>query len=89
MKIKATPGDFVVQEESEVAVSEERAEYAIFRLAKTSWDTFDLIDLLSRKWGVSRGDISVGGIKTINHVDYEFSNILGVISEFTTVVYGD
>ena len=63
MKIKATPGDFVVQEESEVAVSEERAEYAIFRLAKTSWDTFDLIDLLSRKWGVSRGDISVGGIK--------------------------
>lgn len=63
MKVKATPGDFVVQEESEVAVSDVRAEYAIFRLAKTSWDTFDLIDLLSRKWGVSRGDISVGGIK--------------------------
>ena len=35
----------------------------MFRLSKTSWDTFDLIDLLARTWGVSRRDISVGGMK--------------------------
>ena len=63
MKVKAAPADFVVHEESEIAVSDVRAEFAIFRLAKTSWDTFDLIDLLSRKWGVGRDDIGVGGIK--------------------------
>lgn len=63
MKVKASPADFIVQEESELSLSARRARFAVFRLSKTSWDTFDLIDLLSRKWGVGRGDISVGGIK--------------------------
>ena len=41
------------------------------------------------------GDASIqaaarnGGITKIKHADYEFNNILGVYSEFTTVVYGD
>jgi tRNA pseudouridine13 synthase len=63
VKVKATPADFIVQEEADVPLSDTRGAYAVFRLAKTSWDTFDLIDLLSRKWGVRRDDISVGGIK--------------------------
>jgi tRNA pseudouridine13 synthase len=63
MKVKAIPADFIVQEEAELAVSADRAEFAVFRLSKTSWDTFDLIDLLSMKWSVSRDDISVGGFK--------------------------
>jgi tRNA pseudouridine13 synthase len=63
MKIKATPADFIVQEETDLSLSPRRTEYAVFRLSKTSWDTFDLIDLLSRKWNVGRRDISVGGIK--------------------------
>ena len=63
MKVKASPADFVVQEEAELSLSARPAQYAVFRLSKTSWDTFDLIDLLSRRWGVRRGDISVGGIK--------------------------
>ncbi len=63
MKVKASPADFVVQEEAQLTLSTRPAEYAIFRLSKISWDTFDLIDLLSRRWGVRRDDISVGGIK--------------------------
>jgi len=63
VKIKASPADFIVQEEAELNLSARRAEFAVFRLSKTSWDTFDLIELLSRKWGVRRDDISVGGIK--------------------------
>src|SRR5271157_1392670 len=63
VKVKASPADFVVQEEAELFLSARPAQYAVFRLSKTSWDTFDLIDLLSRRWGVRRGDISVGGIK--------------------------
>jgi tRNA pseudouridine13 synthase len=63
VKVKASPADFIVQEEAEIPLSARRAEYAVFRLSKTSWDTFDLIDLLSRRWDVRSDDISVGGIK--------------------------
>jgi tRNA pseudouridine13 synthase len=63
VKVKATPADFVVEEEASSALSDRRGEYAVFRLSKASWDTFDLIDLLARKWRVRRSDISVGGFK--------------------------
>jgi tRNA pseudouridine13 synthase len=63
MKVKAIPADFVVQEESSLVLSAQPAEYAVFRLLKSSWDTFDLIDLLARRWGVRGHDISVGGMK--------------------------
>ena len=44
---------------------------------------------------VATGDSSIttaarnGGITKISHVDYEVRNILGVIGEYTTVVYGE
>jgi len=44
---------------------------------------------------VSTGDCSIqaaaasAGIKTVNHVDYEYYNVLGVIQRFTVIVYGD
>ncbi len=44
---------------------------------------------------VSTGDASAkaaaedGGIQTIHHADYEFFNVLGVFSRYTTIVYGD
>lgn len=44
---------------------------------------------------IATGDASIqaaarnGGITKIKHADYEFNNILGIYSEFTTVVYGD
>jgi tRNA pseudouridine13 synthase len=63
VKVKASPADFIVQEESELDLSERRSEYAVFHLLKTSWDTFDLIDLLARRLGVRGADISVGGMK--------------------------
>ena len=44
---------------------------------------------------VSWGDCSVeaaagaGGISTVNQLDYEFFNILGIYQKFTTVAHGD
>ena len=44
---------------------------------------------------VATGDASVraaannGGIKKIKHVEYHVKNILGIIGEYTTTVYGD
>ncbi len=63
MKLKVKPGDFVVEEQADYALSDRPAPYAVFRLAKRSWDTFDLVDLLARRLGVRTADISVGGMK--------------------------
>jgi hypothetical protein len=30
-----------------------------------------------------------GGIKKVHHVDYKVRNILGIIAEYTTTVYGE
>ncbi len=54
VKVKATPADFMVQEESSLVLSPQRSDYAVFRLLKSSWDTFDLIDLLARRLGRPR-----------------------------------
>ena len=63
VKLKVTPADFVVEEETDLPLSKHAAPYAVFRLSKKSWDTFDLIDLLARRLRVRREDISVGGFK--------------------------
>jgi tRNA pseudouridine13 synthase len=63
VKVKATPADFVVEEEGGPELSDRPLPYAVFELSKTSWDTFDLVDLLSRTWNVPRDGISLGGIK--------------------------
>jgi tRNA pseudouridine13 synthase len=63
VKLKARPGDFVVEEQAEYPLSDRPGPYAVFRLSKRSWDTFDLLELLSRRLRVGRGDISVGGMK--------------------------
>jgi tRNA pseudouridine13 synthase len=63
VKVKATPADFVVEEVSDLPLSTRRSDFAVFRLSKTSWDTFDLIDLLARRLGVRSEDIGIGGMK--------------------------
>ena len=45
--------------------------------------------------GFASGDCSIsaamkeGGITKVHHIDHETTNILGLISNFTTVVYGE
>jgi len=63
MKLKVRPEDFVVEEETDYPLAGSPAPYAVFRLSKSSWDTFDLIDVLARRMRVRREDISVGGMK--------------------------
>jgi tRNA pseudouridine13 synthase len=63
MKLKATPEDFRVEEVANVTVTGKKGPYAVYRLAKRSWDTFDLVPLLARRLGVAAADVSVGGMK--------------------------
>jgi tRNA pseudouridine13 synthase len=63
MKIKAKTEDFVVREESTLALSEKPQIHLVFRLIKQDWDTFDLIDMLARRLNIQKQDIATGGIK--------------------------
>ncbi|MBN1834360.1 MAG: tRNA pseudouridine(13) synthase TruD, partial [Spirochaetales bacterium] len=63
MKIKVRPEDFQVREQAAIGVRQEPDRYAVFSLAKSQWDTFDLVDLLARRLRVAKSDISFGGIK--------------------------
>jgi len=44
---------------------------------------------------VSVGDASIkeaaknGGITTVDHADYKFTNVLGLFQQYTTIVYGE
>ena len=63
MKIKVRPEDFVVQERAEVDLDEKPGPYAVFRLEKRQWDSFDLLAYLSRRLGVERRDLRLAGLK--------------------------
>jgi tRNA pseudouridine13 synthase len=63
VKIKVIPEDFQVEEEADVPLSSRGGEYAVYRLSKTSWDTFALMDLLARRFNIPRDGVSVGGMK--------------------------
>ncbi|MBN2551538.1 MAG: tRNA pseudouridine(13) synthase TruD [Spirochaetales bacterium] len=63
MKIKVKAEDFVVREESSLLLSSRPLSHAVYRLTKRHWDTFDLIDLLARRLGIPKKDISTAGIK--------------------------
>jgi tRNA pseudouridine13 synthase len=52
----------VVEEEAQVPVSA-AGDHAVYRLTKSSWDTFDLLALLARRLGVAPEAVSVGGMK--------------------------
>ena len=86
MKLKATPQDFIVEEEAAAPPGSEPGSplrsggspYAIFQLAKTSWDTFDLVDLLSRRWGVPRQNIGLGGFKDRHGSTVQRISVLGL-----------
>jgi len=63
MKIKVKPDDFIVQEVPDLIIGNSSSRYKIYSLEKTNWDTFDLMDFLSRKIPCSKRDLSYGGIK--------------------------
>jgi tRNA pseudouridine13 synthase len=63
VKIKVKPEDFIVREKTLLAIGDAPAAYRIYRLGKRQWDSFDLIDVLSRRFRILKSDIAVGGHK--------------------------
>ena len=62
MKLKQSPEDFQVEELTDV-VPEPEGAFAFYRLEKTGWTTPDALSLVRRRWQVSPGRLSFGGLK--------------------------
>lgn len=62
MKVKQLPGDFRVEELSDV-VPRPHGPFALYRLDKTGWTTPDALAQVQRRWKLDRSRIAFGGLK--------------------------
>jgi tRNA pseudouridine13 synthase len=62
MKVKQQPGDFRVEELTDVAPGA-AGEFAFYRLEKTGWTTPDALAAVRRRWDVDWRRIGYGGLK--------------------------
>src|ERR1700693_1638348 len=62
MKLKQRPGDFLVEELTDV-VPAGQGPYALYRLEKEGWTTLDALQAVARRWKLDDRRISFGGLK--------------------------
>ncbi|MFO0864243.1 MAG: tRNA pseudouridine(13) synthase TruD [Gemmataceae bacterium] len=62
MKVKQSPTDFVVNENTHVTPGAAGA-FALYRLEKTSWTTPDALGVVRRRWNIVPQRLSYGGLK--------------------------
>lgn len=77
MKVKQQPGDFRVEELTDV-VPGSAGEFALYRLDKVGWTTPDALNLVRRRWDIDWRRVGYGGLKD-RHAD---------TSQFLTVYRG-
>jgi tRNA pseudouridine13 synthase len=71
MKLKCVPEDFCVEEQT--ALVADGGAYALYRLSKRGLGTPEVVEAISRRWKIGRGQISFGGLKdrhavTVQHL---------------------
>ncbi|MCX7757103.1 MAG: tRNA pseudouridine(13) synthase TruD [candidate division WOR-3 bacterium] len=72
MKIKVQPNDFIVKEICNFELAD-HGPYQIYELEKIGWDTFDLLDYLSRVYHIK--EIGRAGIKDRYSHSFQFISI--------------
>lgn len=75
MKIKCQPDDFCVEEITNITFGK-TGPYSIYKLEKRFWDTFDLLDYLSRKYKLK--NIDRAGIKDRYSHSIQYLSIRGI-----------
>ena len=63
MIIKQIPEDFIVDEVINLKLTNKKTNYSIFKLTKTNWDMFKIIDVLSRNLNTKNKFIGYAGNK--------------------------
>ncbi len=62
MKVKQQPGDFRVEELTDV-VPGPSGDFAFYRLDKVGWTTPDALRVVCERWGIDRRRVGFGGLK--------------------------
>jgi tRNA pseudouridine13 synthase len=75
VKLKQVPEDFKVEEISGFELSPESGEYKLYLLEKRGLESFYILDYLSRKNGIPRGDIGIAGLKDRHAVTRQYLTI--------------
>ena len=81
MQIKKIPEDFFVEEVSKLNLKKERADYSIFKLTKTNWDMFKLIEVISKILKIKSKLIGYGGNKDKNAVTVQYISFYKIQKE--------
>lgn len=74
MKLKCTPEDFQVDEQTEYPIGGE-GDFAIYRMTKRGLTTPDAIDALARRWKLDRQRIGYGGLKDRHALTSQFLSV--------------
>jgi tRNA pseudouridine13 synthase len=75
LKLKRLPQDFLVEELTDFSAG--RGQFALYRLAKESLGTPEAIEAILRRWKLSRGDVSYGGLKDRHARTVQYVTIRG------------
>ena len=75
MKLRQDLKDFVVDEISELKISDEDLGFALYRLEKRGLDTFTLLAYLSKRLGVPYRDFGIAGLKDRHAVTTQYITI--------------
>jgi len=76
MKLKQTPGDFLVEELTDVRAGE-RGSFALYRLDKTGWTTPDALQIIGRRWNIPWQRMNYGGMKDRHATTAQYLTIFG------------
>jgi tRNA pseudouridine13 synthase len=75
MKLKQQPADFIVEEITDIPISSETKEHAIYLLEKQEIDTFEAINLISRQLNIPLFDIGYAGLKDKHAITKQYISI--------------
>src|SRR3989338_2241924 len=75
MKLKQLPGDFKVEDISELSISKEKKGYKAYLLEKRGIETFSLLSYLSRKNNIPIKEFGIAGLKDRHAVTRQYFTI--------------
>ena len=76
MKLKQTPGDFLVEELTDVRPGN-AGSFALYRLDKTGWTTPDALQIIGRRWNLPWQRMNYGGMKDRHATTVQYLTIFG------------
>ncbi|RLF29261.1 MAG: tRNA pseudouridine(13) synthase TruD [Thermoplasmata archaeon] len=75
MKLKQKPSDFIVEEIPNFNILSDKDDYKIFLMEKKEIDTFDSIEIISKKLRIPRSQIGFAGLKDKHGITKQYISL--------------